>query len=142
MRKSARQRVLNRPLSEVTLAKILRSLLPRLNNYCAVNYQELLEELRLFGVTNARQLRKLILTHIHEAIRIDREPMDAINTSVYRNELGNDRFLYLERRRIFFGWEGLVRVILELQFGDRYREFADERDREVEAENAEATLTA
>ena len=28
---------------------------------------------------------------------------------------------------MFFGWEGLMRVILELEFEDRYRDFADQR---------------
>ena len=28
-------------------------------------------------------------------------------------------------QQIFFGWEGLMRVIMELEFGDQYREVAD-----------------
>jgi hypothetical protein len=31
---------------------------------------------------------------------------------------------------MFFGWEGLMRVVLELEFEDRYRDFADQRDHE------------
>ena len=127
MSNSARQRVLRRPLDEAGLAKALRSLLPRRNGYCAVNYSELLAELKLFGVLSFRQLRQLILRHRREAIRIDREPLDAINTKIYRNELGVEEFSFLDRRRMFFGWERLMRVILELEFEDRYRDFADQR---------------
>lgn len=124
----ARQRVLRQPLTEASLASAFHSLLPRRNNYRAVNYPELLDELRYFGVHNRRALRRLVLRNIREAVRIDREPLDQINTRVYRKELGDERYLFLARRSIFFSWEGLVRVILELEFADRYREFADRRD--------------
>jgi hypothetical protein len=125
----ARHQALKQPLTQAYLAKALHRLLPRRNNCCAVNYPELVEELGRFGVKNRFQLRKLILRHIREAIRMDQEPLDAMNAKIYRKELGNEKFLLLERRRIFFGWEALIRVILELEFGDRYREFADRRDR-------------
>jgi len=135
------QRVLRRSLDEVSLAKALRSLLPRRNGYCAVNYPGLLAELRLFGVLSLQQFRRLILRHRREAIRIDREPLDAMNTRMYREELGEKQYSFLERRQIFFGWEGLVRVILELEFGDRYRAFAERRDHEVEAGHAPVQRT-
>lgn len=125
----ARHQALKQPLTQASLAKALHSLLPSRNNYCAVNYPELLQELGRFGIQDRLQLRKLILRHIREAIRIDQEPLDALNAKIYRQELGDEKFLFLERRQIFFGWEGLMRVILELEVGDRYREFADQRDR-------------
>ena len=124
----ARQQVLRQPLTETSLAKAFRRLLPRQNNYCAVKYPELLEELRYFGIQTRGALRRLVLRNIREAVRIDREPLDQINARIYRKELGDAKFRVLERRQIFFGWEGLMRVILELEFGDRYREFADRRD--------------
>jgi hypothetical protein len=125
---SARDRALKQALDEKNLAKALQSVLPRKNNYCAVNYPELLSELQHFGVRERGQLRKLVLRNIHEAVRIDREPLDEMNTKIYREELGSEQYRFLERRQIFFGWEGLMRVIMELEFGDRYREFADKRD--------------
>jgi hypothetical protein len=128
MRISARQQVLRRPLSEATLAKSLRSMLPSRNGYCPVNYPELLGELRFFGILTSRQLRQLILRHRREAIEIDAQPLDTLNAKIYRKELGDEEFLFLARRRMFFGWEGLVRVILELEFGDRYRAYAEKRD--------------
>jgi hypothetical protein len=123
----ARQRLLKQPLTEIVLAKDLCRLLPRQNNYCAVNHPELLGELQYFGIKNRRALRRLILKNIRKAIQIDREPFDALNAKIQREELGIERFLFLERRKIFFGLEGLMRIILELEFEDRYREFADRR---------------
>jgi hypothetical protein len=135
---SARQRALRQPLTEASLAKMFRRLLPRRNNYCAVNYPELLEELRYFGVQTRRALRKLVLRNVREASRIDQEPLDEINAKIYRSELGDGQFVFLERRRIFFGWEGLMRVILELEFGDMYREFAAQRDHSASGNAAQA----
>jgi len=59
---------------------------------------------------------------------LDHEPFDPINARIHREELGNETFLYLGRRQIFFSWEALVRIILELHFGDKYRELAEKRD--------------
>ena len=128
MSRNARQRVLSRTLTEVLLGNALRRLLPRRNEYGPINYPELITELKIFGITNLRQLRRLVLRHRREAIRIDREPFDAINARINRKELGDEMFIYLERRQMFFSWEALVRIILELHFGDKYREFADKRD--------------
>ena len=132
MSSNARQRVLNRTLTEALLASALRRLLPRRNNYGPINYPELIEELKAFGITNLRQLRRLVLRHRREAIRIDREPFDPINARIQRKELGDEQFLYLERRQMFFSWEALVRIILELHFADRYRKFAEKRDQTTE----------
>ena len=124
----ARNRASKQALDERNLPKALQSLLPRKNHFSTVQYSELLSELRHFEVRNRGQLRRLILRHIREAIEIDGEPFDEINARIYRQEIGNERYEFLERRRIFFAWEGLMRVIMELEFGDRYREFAERRD--------------
>ena len=125
----ARQRALQQRLTEASLATAFHSLFPRKNNFCSVDYAVLLAELNAFGVQTRRELRSVVLRHIREAIRIDGEPLDAIDAKVYRNEMGDEKFSFLERRRIFFGWEGLMRIVLELEFGDRYRAFAENRDR-------------
>jgi len=135
MSSNARQRVLNQPLNEARLARALRDLLPRRNEFGTINYRELIEELQAFDVTNLRQLRRLILRHRREAIRIDREPFDELNAKIQRKELGEETFLNLNRRKIFFNLEGLVRIILELNFGDRYREFRDVRISKDSLEN-------
>src|SRR5689334_271582 len=99
-----RQRILRQRLTEASLPGALHRLLPRRNNYCSVNYPELLQELTYFGVQTRGALRRLVLRNIREAIRIDREPLDQINARIYRAEMGDGKFLFLERRQIFFGW--------------------------------------
>jgi hypothetical protein len=123
----ARRGLLKRQLTEASLAKSLRLLLPRINNYSPVNYTELLEELRHFGVYSRRDLRRLVLRNVRKAVKIDRAPFDKINASIQRKELGSDMFQFLDRRRIFYNWAGLLRVILELEFGERYCQYKDSR---------------
>ena len=114
---------MNRPLDEGALRRSLRRVLPRSNDFGSIDLGELQAELRTFGIDTPRKLRKLLLTHRREAIRIDRQPFDETNARIQRSELGTERYEYLRRRRIFFDWCGLVRVMLELQFGDRYRDY-------------------
>jgi hypothetical protein len=116
---------MNRPLDETALHRSLRRVLPRSNNFDDINLAELQAELRTFGIDTPRKLRKLLLTHRREAIRIDRQPFDPLNERIQRSELGDAHYEHLRRRGIFFNWAGLVRVVLELHFGDRYREFRD-----------------
>jgi hypothetical protein len=117
----ARQQLLREPLTEAALVKELHRLLPRRNNYCVVNYPELLEELRHFGVKNRQALRALVLRNIREAVRIGREPLDSINARIYRKEFGDEKFLFLERRQSssvgrglcasFWSWNSEIAVV-------------------------------
>jgi hypothetical protein len=108
---------------------VLARLLPRSSNYHPPNYQELLEELRRFKLWTKGDLRRLVLRHRQEAIAIDRSPLNAVNIRIFRNEWGIAEFNERIRTGTWFSWEALVRIILELEFGDDYRSFASERDR-------------
>ena len=127
MTRSRRQLAICRPLDERSVARTLRTLLPRRNDYRETDYGELLGELNAFDIRNRRQLRRLILRNLRDTIQIDREPFDEFNARIVRAEIGDTEFLRLERRRIFFNLAGLVRVALELEFGGRYRAFAARR---------------
>ena len=117
-----------RPLTEESLPRAIRGLLPRASNYTSPNYSELLSELNHFGVTTIGQFRSLMLRHRRQAIQIDRVPLDAVNAQIYRNELGNAEFHERIRTNTWFSWEGLIRVVLELEFEDEYRDYAKKRD--------------
>jgi hypothetical protein len=125
----ARRRASRRALDEKSLTSAFHSLLPRKNNFATVNYSQAACGTAAFRCVQRRQLRKLVVKNIRAAVRIDREPLDAMNARIYRNDLGSEQYRFLERRQIFFAWEGLMRVILELEVGDRYREFSVKRDR-------------
>ena len=125
---SARQRAARLPISTQNMPGVLKGLLPRQSNFTSPNYPELLGELNRFGIKTRKQLRAMVLRHRREAIRIDREPLDEVNTRIFRNEMGDKEFAERIRTNTWFSWEAFVRIILELHFGDEYRAFAKERD--------------
>lgn len=125
---SSRQRVGKQPVSEYVIMNVLRQTLPRKNNFGPINYGELVEEARFFGVNTRAQFRRLMLRHRRKLIKIDGEPLDAIHERIYREDLGNETFVDLLRRNRWFSWEALTRIALELEFGDAYRIFSEKRD--------------
>ena len=125
----ARSRASGQPLSAENIGVVLAKLLPRGSNYRSPNCQELLGELRHFKLWTKGDLRRLVLRHRRQAIAIDRSPLDSVNTRIFRSEWGVAEFNERIRTGTWFSWEGLVRIILELEFGDGYRSFASERDR-------------
>jgi hypothetical protein len=124
----ARQRAMRQPLSVSNIPGVLARLLPRASNYRPANYEELVGELNHFGIRTKKQLRQLVLRNRRQALRIDRTPLDAVNQRIYRAELGENEYRARIRTNTWFAWEGLIRIILELHFGDRYRDFAKARD--------------
>ena len=123
----ARERVARRPISERGIATVLRQTLPRRCNYTRVNYAELVEEAQHFGVKTHGQFRQLMLRHRRRAIAIDREPFDALNERIQRRELGDGVYAEMVRKQIWFSWEGLTRLVFELEFGERYAAFVSGR---------------
>jgi hypothetical protein len=121
---SARARVRRAKLTEAQLYKSFAVLLPRANGFGPINYAELLNELGYFGIHNVAGFRRLLQHHRRRLIEIDREPLDVVHQRMYRRELGNEVFRDKMRRNYWFSWEGLARTALELEFGERYLEYA------------------
>lgn len=115
-------------LTEVSMEKEMRRVLPRRNNYCPVNYSEILGEAVHFGITTRGELRKLLLRHIKAIKNIDREPIDPLHVHIYSEDMGYELVRSLLRRQMWFGWEALFRLALELEFGDKYAELEESRD--------------
>jgi hypothetical protein len=125
---NARQRVAATLLTASAIAPILRRIMPRRNNVGIINYTALLEEMRIFGVLTKGQFRKLMLKHRRTLIEADREPLTPQMERLMRNEDGDANVADRLRRQYWFSWEALTRLALELEFGERYRTFADQRD--------------
>lgn len=119
----ARHRAMRAKLNTAILASDLGKLLPRANRFGEVTYGELLNDLLAFGIITRAHLRRVLLRHRIELRRIDREPFDLLNAKIQRKELGDERFLDLQRRQIFFNSAGLVRLALELEHGERFKEY-------------------
>ena len=120
---SARHRAMKAKLDLATLASELGKLIPRANQFGDVAYDELLNDLRAFRVNTRAQLRRVMLKHRLELRSIDRQPFDTLNAKIQRSELGEARFLDLQRRQIFFNSAGLVRLALELEHGEQFKDY-------------------
>ena len=120
---------MRQPLTELRMRAELRRALPRRNDFGVINYPALMDEARRFGVNTRAQFRRLLLRHRRALIESDREPLDALNERIFRSEMGDEKFFDLIRRQRWFSWEAMTRIALELEFGDDYRRFADQRDK-------------
>jgi hypothetical protein len=125
---SARHRLARALLSASSMARILRRTMSKRNNVGIINYAGLLEEAQLFGVHTNGQFRKLMLKHRRALIEADREPLTPQMERIFRSEDGDAYVADRVRRQYWFSWEALTRLALELEFGEKYRTFADQRD--------------
>jgi len=59
------------------------------------------------------------MTHYRKRLmRIDNEPLDAWHERYYRSELGDQFVSDAVRRQYWFAYPALIRIALELKFGD------------------------
>ena len=130
MKCNARSELDQTELDEALVYKNLRSLFPKVNDYASSDsgYSEELNELRDFGITKNKQLRLLLKKHRKQIITIDRSPIDIYHQRMYLEEMGAEKFNNHIRKNYWFAYSGLLRIALELEFGDKYEQYANERD--------------
>ncbi|CUI09510.1 hypothetical protein [Massilia antarctica] len=129
-RLSARQRVAAQPLTRALLLKALSAHFPKKNDYheSETGYAEEIGELQHFSVDSVGRLGALLGRHRKRILAIDRSPMDQWHQNMYREEMGTAVFADFLRRQFWFAYPGLLRLALELEFGERYETFANQRD--------------
>ena len=130
MNLSARRKIDGYELSKSLVYKNLCALLPKANNYVASEsgYSEELIELKYFGITTNKQLRLLLKKQRKQLIAIERSPIDAYHQKMYKEEMGAKKFNDHTRKNYWFAYPGLLRIALELEFGERYKTYAGTRD--------------
>ena len=115
-------------LRKVDVYEILSQSLPKQNDFFETDYLEELNELLDFGIYTKTALQDLISKHKESALKIDAEPLDDFHIENYTNEYGKN---YVNQRvinKFWFAYPALLRLILELEFGEKYQKYADERD--------------
>ena len=124
-----RLKIDNEEFDLVYLQKIMRSLFPKKHD-CASNSDlaEVLQELKLFGIKNKMQVRLFLKKYRRWLIAIDKEPLDIMHQRLYREDLGEEEFNDCMRRQYWFCYPALIRNAMEVEFGEKYEEFANERD--------------
>lgn len=130
---SARQRIDRQELTPALVHKALSAAFPKKNDYfpSQTHYEEELSELRHFGVLCVKDLRGLLNKHRKQILVIDGSPMDQVHQKMYAEEMGAAQFNDFLRRQYWFAYPGLLRLALELEFGDAYKAFSHARGAEL-----------
>lgn len=100
---------------------------PAINNFGEPDFEGILRELNDFGIASTEQLNDLLQKHTAEVMQIDAESLDEEHIKWFRDENIPD----LEDKianNYWFNWTGLLRVALELEFGEAYRNYCFKRD--------------
>ena len=115
-------------LTATDVYEVLCLTLPKQNDFFKSDYSEELQELLEFGVTTRLNLLDLVAKHKETVLSIDKEPLDDFHIQTYKKEYGKGYVKERIDREFWFAYPALLRIILELEFGDRYKTFADARD--------------
>jgi hypothetical protein len=107
---------------------MMRQLFSKANDYGPLAGDELVAELSRFGVLSRKQARVLLKKHRRALIEIDREPVDTVTERIYAKESGDDFIRMWRKTRVWYAYPALVRLALELEFGEEYQQFANQRD--------------
>ena len=111
------------------LQKMMRNLFPKRNDCASLeDLEEVLGELKQFSITTKLQVRLFLKKHRRHLLEIDKAPLDTCHQRLYREEVGDEEYLDALRRQYWFCYPGLIRTAMEIEFGDKYEQFSNERD--------------
>ena len=115
-------------LNQKSVYEILKEFFPARNDFSECEYEEELEELVHFGITSHSDFRNLLSKHRSRILEIDSEPLNDRDVEVFKKEYGEEHVDRAIEGNYWFAFPALLRLALELEFGDDYREFAQARD--------------
>lgn len=108
--------------------EVLCQTLPEQNDFYKSDYSEELQELLHFSIHTRLQLLDLVAKHREEALSVDSKPLDGYELQYFGAEYGKGYVEERVERKFWYAYPALLRIIFELEFGDRYRIYADKRD--------------
>ncbi|MOA20085.1 hypothetical protein D3C78_1405050 [compost metagenome] len=88
----------------------------------------MLGELLYLGVTTKLALLDIIVKHRETLLEIDAEPLDEEHIRWYSADYGEEYVNARVENGYWFSFQALLRIALELEFGERYQEYANKRD--------------
>lgn len=119
--------ILNKLTTE-DIYSILLQTLPEQNDFYKNDYCEELEELLYFGIDTKISLLDLIVKHRETLLGIDAEELDEFHIKYYKEEYGEDYVNNRIKNKFWFSYNALLRIALELEFGEKYVEYSNHRD--------------
>lgn len=115
-------------LTTTSLYVVLKDCFPKQNDFHTTDYKEELEELQKFGITSISDLNSLVDRHIGRVLEIDRDSLDEEHIKWYSDEYGVEYVQERVKNEYWFAYPALLRIMLELEFGEAYTAFAEKRD--------------
>ncbi len=104
------------------------TLFPSQNDFSQSDYEEELNELFDFGVDTVEKFNNLMTRHRTMLLKIDGEPLDDQHLKWYREDKSIDNLELKIENGFWFSFQGLIRIGLELEFGEKYILYANKRD--------------
>jgi hypothetical protein len=98
------------------------------NDNVECGYVEELRELNDFGIQTEDQLLALLERRAEEVMEIDRSPMTEFDIRMHSEAEGAESVAKRLREGFWFSYAGLLRIVLELEYGKAYEEYANKRD--------------
>ena len=89
---------------------------------------EVLEEFKHFNIGTNKELRLLLKKHRKQIISIDRTPFDKVHQGIYQEMIGKDEYRDSVQHQYWFCYPALARMAMEIEFGEKYEKFANQRD--------------
>lgn len=115
-------------LTSEELYSVLRYIFPTQNDFYETDYKEELDELFLFGINTKFLLKDFLNRHFEEIMRIDSEDLDEFHVKCYILEFGKDYVTEKIENKYWFAFPALLRIGLELEFGEKYISYSNKRD--------------
>ena len=107
----------------------IKAILPERNNFYPCSYREEYEELLEFGIDSIEKLKNLLNSHFDAIMKLDSEvEVDDTTFDYFCEELGKKVVEERLENRYWYSWPALIRLALEEEFGEKYVEYAFNRD--------------
>ena len=108
--------------------RVMRSILPTKNDDYPSDYKNETDELLHFGIKTEEQFAALLSKHKEKLIEIDQSPLDEADRQMFIEDYGLEYVLKREEIGYWFSYPALLRICLELEFGEEYDRFSNIRD--------------
>jgi hypothetical protein len=96
----------------------MQRIFPKRNDYGDASFDELVPELARFGIMTIGKFKSLMTKHRRELLRMDRDPLALFEIRMFSEDYGRAHVMDTVRRQYWFAYPGLVRVAIEMEFGE------------------------
>lgn len=118
-RQSARQRRQKAPLSGPAIHRIMASIYPSRNDYASEGFDDLVSELARVGIRTRGEFRAMMTSVRRQLLKIDRDRLAPWEVRHMSESFGESFVKDAVRRQYWFAFPGLVRVAIDVRFGEQ-----------------------